>query len=122
MRQARGITETSRMLHCGVRFAFDAAGATLRRAAAPDWFVRHTRGVRHTWRMSDTSGARAVADRFSRSFEVGMHVIRVTKITEGRWLASVDDTLCGTGFTSSAEAWEAGVRLADQNDRRDGVD
>ncbi len=68
--------------------------------------------------MSDSSmhhhGAPA---RETRSFEVGAHVIRVTRINPGRWLASVDETVCGTSFGSSAEAWAAGVRAADHLDR-----
>lgn len=50
-----------------------------------------------------------------------MHVVRVTKINDGRWLATVDETLCGASFDSSADAWEAGVRAVDRMDRRDGL-
>ncbi len=56
-------------------------------------------------------------NRASRSFEVGSHVVRVTKINEGRWVASVDDTSCGASFESSADAWAAGVRMSQRIDR-----
>ncbi len=71
--------------------------------------------------MSESKGRDGAPVRESRSFEVGIHVIRVTKIGVGRWLASVDETPCGSTFVSSADAWEAGVRVADRMDERDGL-
>jgi len=48
------------------------------------------------------------------SFDVGPHVVRVTKVMEGRWTAEVDGVAVDGSYRSQAEAWEAGVRAADK--------
>ena len=51
-------------------------------------------------------------------FHVGGHVLRISKIVEGRWVVSVDDQEIAGGFSTQADAWEAGVREADRLDRQ----
>ncbi len=58
----------------------------------------------------------APADRLSTVFHVGMHTLRVSKVTEGRWTFAVDDGEPSSTFPTQAEAWEAGVRAADRLD------
>jgi aryl-alcohol dehydrogenase-like predicted oxidoreductase len=58
----------------------------------------------------------ASLEKISTVFHVGMHTIRVSKVTEGRWTFSVDDGAPGSTFATQAAAWEAGVRAADQAD------
>jgi hypothetical protein len=50
------------------------------------------------------------------SFQVGRHVIQVSRTAE-RWSVSVDDKPLTTWHMTQVEAWEAGVREADRLDR-----
>ncbi len=50
-------------------------------------------------------------------FHVGSHVLRISKIVEGRWTIAVDDRELAGGFSTQADAWEAGVREAYRADR-----
>ncbi len=58
----------------------------------------------------------APLDRISTVFHVGMHTLRVSKVTEGRWTFTVDDGEASSTFPTQAAAWEAGVRAADHLD------
>ena len=51
------------------------------------------------------------------SFHVGAHVVRVTKVMEGRWTLTVDEAPGPNSYATQADAWEAGVREADRLDR-----
>ena len=51
------------------------------------------------------------------TFQAGKHVLRITKVMEGRWTVSTDDVPHPHSFATQAEAWEAGVREADRLDR-----
>ncbi len=55
-------------------------------------------------------------DKISTLFHVGIHTLRVSKVTEGRWTFSVDDGETSSTFATQAAAWEAGVRAADRLD------
>ena len=48
------------------------------------------------------------------SFQVGEHVVRVSKVMEGRWTVEVDGSAVAGSFATQAEAWEAGVREVDR--------
>ncbi len=50
-------------------------------------------------------------------FEAGKHVLRLSKVMEGRWSVAVDDAALSGSFRTQAEAWEAGVREADRLDK-----
>ncbi len=50
-------------------------------------------------------------------FQVGEHVVRVSKVMEGRWVAAVDEVALPNSYRTQADAWEAGVREADRVDR-----
>ena len=50
-------------------------------------------------------------------FQVGQHVLRVSKIMEGRWAIAVDEAALPSTYRTQADAWEAGVREADRIDR-----
>lgn len=56
-------------------------------------------------------------DKVSTLFQVGAHVLRVSKLREGRWTCTVDEGEPSGSFMTQAEAWEAGVREADRLDR-----
>lgn len=51
-------------------------------------------------------------------FEAGKHVLRLSKVMEGRWSVAVDDAAIDGSYRTEAEAWEAGVREADRLDKR----
>ena len=51
-------------------------------------------------------------------FEAGKHVLRLSKVMEGRWSCAVDDASLSGSFRTEAEAWEAGVREADRLDKQ----
>ncbi len=55
-------------------------------------------------------------ERISTVFHVGIHTLRVSKVTEGRWTFAVDDGEASSTFPTQAAAWEAGVRAADHLD------
>ncbi|HET8541293.1 MAG TPA: hypothetical protein VFL83_15565 [Anaeromyxobacter sp.] len=55
-------------------------------------------------------------ERISTVFHVGLHTLRVSKVSEGRWTFSVDDGEVSNTFPTQAAAWEAGVRAADHLD------
>jgi len=50
-------------------------------------------------------------------FQVGAHVLRIVHVAEGRWTVSVDEGPPSQLHPTQTEAWEAGVRIADQLDR-----
>jgi len=50
-------------------------------------------------------------------YEVGSHVVRVTRISEGRYGVAVDEEEVPSTFGTQADAWEAGVREADRRNR-----
>jgi hypothetical protein len=50
-------------------------------------------------------------------FEAGKHVLRLSKVMEGRWSVAVDDAALSGSFRTQADAWEAGVREADRLDK-----
>ncbi len=54
----------------------------------------------------------APLERITTVFHVGMHTLRVSKVTEGRWTFAVDDGEASSTFPTQAAAWEAGVRAA----------
>jgi|APDOM4702015073_1054812.scaffolds.fasta_scaffold22206_2 hypothetical protein len=54
----------------------------------------------------------------SSRFEVGSHVLAVTRIQEGRWKVAVDGKPVEGISRNQAEAWEVGVREADRLDRQ----
>jgi hypothetical protein len=47
------------------------------------------------------------------TFEVGVHAVKVTRITDGRWSVSVDGGPELATYPTQVDAWEAGVRAAD---------
>jgi hypothetical protein len=49
-------------------------------------------------------------------FQVGRHVLHVVGLS-GRWVVTVDGTLVDAWFTTTSEAWAAGVTEADRLDR-----
>jgi predicted metalloprotease with PDZ domain len=51
------------------------------------------------------------------TFHVGAHVVRLSKLMEGRWAVAVDEGTLATSYRTQADAWEAGVREADRLDR-----
>jgi hypothetical protein len=51
-------------------------------------------------------------------FRVGAHALRISHQAEGRWTVSVDDGPASRFYSTQVDAWEAGVRLADEQDRR----
>jgi hypothetical protein len=58
----------------------------------------------------------AYLEKISTVFHVGMHTLRVSKVSEGRWTFAVDDHDATSTFPTQAAAWEAGVRAADHLD------
>jgi len=52
--------------------------------------------------------------RLETSFQVGDHLVRVTKVSQGRWSVAVDGQALPSVFGTQADAWEAGVREADK--------
>jgi hypothetical protein len=56
--------------------------------------------------------------RLPVTFQVGSHVLRIVHVAEGRWTVSVDEGPPSQPLPTQTEAWEAGVRIADQQDRR----
>jgi hypothetical protein len=54
------------------------------------------------------------------SFQAGRHVVRVTKVMQGRWSMALDDGEPVGSYATEADAWEAGVREADRLDRAAG--
>jgi hypothetical protein len=55
--------------------------------------------------------------RLPVSFQAGAHVVRVTKVMQGRWTMAVDGGESAGSYATEADAWEAGVREADRIDR-----
>ncbi|HEX9051194.1 MAG TPA: hypothetical protein VF841_11740 [Anaeromyxobacter sp.] len=58
----------------------------------------------------------ASLEKITTVFHVGVHTLRVSKVSEGRWTFVVDDGEAGSTFPTQAAAWEAGVRAADHLD------
>jgi hypothetical protein len=50
-------------------------------------------------------------------FTVGSHALSISFVAEGRWTVSVDQGPASRTFPTQVEAWEAGVRSADELDR-----
>ena len=50
-------------------------------------------------------------------FHAGKHLLRLSRVVEGRWCVAVDEAALSGSFGTQAEAWEAGVREADRLDR-----
>lgn len=50
-------------------------------------------------------------------FKVGTHGLSIAFVAEGRWTVSVDEGPASRTYPTQVEAWEAGVRLADERDR-----
>jgi len=57
-------------------------------------------------------------EKLSTVFHVGLHTLRVSKVNEGRWTFCVDEGQVSSTYPTQAAAWEAGVRAADEADRR----
>ncbi len=55
-------------------------------------------------------------EKITTVFHVGIHKLRVSKVTEGRWTYAVDDGETSSTFATQAAAWEAGVNAADRLD------
>ncbi|MBK9517765.1 MAG: hypothetical protein IPO09_10500 [Anaeromyxobacter sp.] len=51
-------------------------------------------------------------------FRVGEHSLTITFVAEGRWTVSVDGGPQSRTYRTQVEAWEEGVRAADEQDRR----
>jgi len=51
-------------------------------------------------------------------FKVGEHALSIVYVADGRWTVSVDGGPASQTFMTQVEAWEAGVRAADQQDRQ----
>jgi hypothetical protein len=51
-------------------------------------------------------------------FNVGEHALRIVNAANGRWTVSVDGGPASGTFGTQVEAWEAGVREADTQDRQ----
>ena len=51
------------------------------------------------------------------SYEIGRHLVKVSKVMEGRWTVAVDEGQVPGSYRSQADAWEAGVREVDRIDR-----
>jgi hypothetical protein len=50
-------------------------------------------------------------------FKVGEHALSISFVSEGRWTVSVDGGPPSRTYQTQVEAWEAGVRTADEKDR-----
>jgi hypothetical protein len=64
-----------------------------------------------------TEMPRAVLAR-PESFAALAHSLSVACVAEGRWTVSMDGGPASGTFGTQAEAWEAGVRAADHQDRQ----
>ena len=51
-------------------------------------------------------------------YRVGAHVLSIVFVAEGRWTVRVDDGEPSRTYPTQVEAWEAGVRTADEMDRQ----
>jgi hypothetical protein len=58
----------------------------------------------------------ASLEKITTVFHVGLHTLRVSKVSEGRWTFTVDDGEVSSTFPTQAAAWEAGIRAADHLD------
>jgi hypothetical protein len=67
--------------------------------------------------------ARSQSERFQAGlaipivYQVAGHVLSISFVSEGRWTVSIDGTLTQQTYRTQADAWEAGVRSADLQDR-----
>jgi hypothetical protein len=50
-------------------------------------------------------------------FKAGAHTLSICFVAEGRWTVSVDGGAASQTFGTQVEAWEAGVRAVDEQDR-----
>jgi hypothetical protein len=66
---------------------------------------------------SNSSRPAAPAASIVARYHVADHVVRVTKVLEGRWTAAVDENEVLGSYGTQADAWEAGVREVDRLDR-----
>lgn len=56
----------------------------------------------------------ASLEKITTVFHVGLHMLRVSKVNEGRWTFTVDGgDVSESSYATQAAAWEAGVRAAD---------
>ncbi len=68
--------------------------------------------------MRNKNGSRPVPlAPLEASFHVSGHVVRVSRVADGRWSFGVDGAALSGCFRTQADAWEAGVREADRLDR-----
>jgi hypothetical protein len=67
--------------------------------------------------MAKSSNVPPAPPRLPVSFQAGGHVVRVTKVMQGRWTMAVDNGESAGSWATEADAWEAGVREADRLDR-----
>ena len=50
-------------------------------------------------------------------FKVRDHALTTSQVAEGRWTVSLDGGPASQFYRTQVEAWEAGVRAADELDR-----
>ncbi len=58
-----------------------------------------------------------VALQLPAVFRVRDHTLATTHVAAGRWTVSLDGGPASQFYASQVEAWEAGVRMADEQDR-----
>lgn len=51
------------------------------------------------------------------TFNVGHHVLSISCVVAGQWKVSLDGGPSSRTYATRCEAWEAGVRAADELDR-----
>ncbi len=68
-------------------------------------------------RQTNDAGAAKSSVPVVSTFQIGAHVLRLSKVMEGRWTVAVDEGALPTSYRTQADAWEAGVREADRIDR-----
>jgi len=51
-------------------------------------------------------------------FKAGEHTLSISFVSEGRWTVSLDGGPASRTYPSQVEAWEEGVRAADEQDRQ----
>jgi hypothetical protein len=51
-------------------------------------------------------------------FKAGEHALKIVLVSDGRWTVSVDGAPASRTFGTQVEAWEAGVKAADEKDRK----
>jgi Uncharacterized protein conserved in bacteria (DUF2188) len=51
------------------------------------------------------------------TFMVRMHALTIACVADGRWTVSMDGGPASRTYGTQVEAWESGVRAADERDR-----